>query len=369
MSPLRLVELSAPGTGGVACLLLEGEGALERVRTLAGGRPLPIGRAVLARLADGADPLDEALILARGPTAVELDVHASRPLVARLAQAFDTRLERSAAGAPGAETAREEAEPEARLARAAWRRVPDAPCEAAARALLDQAEGALAGAVRALPEDPAERRAAWEGLAEVGRASRWLFEPARVLLAGPTNAGKSTLFNALVGSRRVVTSPDPGTTRDVVEELVRIGEYRIRLVDAAGEPDGTSRQDAAGEDLERRGVALARRERERADLVLWLVPAGAAGPPPPPGACLVRTRADECPRAQAKGAICALRDPLGAARRVSAVIARRLELAPEPWQPARAVPFTAAQVAYLEATPPPRTAEDALAALAGAAER
>lgn len=55
-----------------------------------------------------------------------------------------------------------------------------------------------------------------------------------VLLVGAANAGKSTLFNALAGQTRALVSPMPGTTRDIVEEVLAIGGYAVRVCDTAG---------------------------------------------------------------------------------------------------------------------------------------
>lgn len=55
-----------------------------------------------------------------------------------------------------------------------------------------------------------------------------------VLLVGAANAGKSTLFNALAGQTRALVSPMPGTTRDIVEEVLVIGGYAVRVCDTAG---------------------------------------------------------------------------------------------------------------------------------------
>lgn len=82
----------------------------------------------------------------------------------------------------------------------------------------------------------------------------------RVLLAGPPNAGKTSLFNALTGSRALV-SPRPGTTRDVLEGEVRAGPVTFRLLDAPGDGDAPSGPEAAA-------VLRARGARDRADLVL-----------------------------------------------------------------------------------------------------
>jgi tRNA modification GTPase len=95
-----------------------------------------------------------------------------------------------------------------------------------------------------------------------------LREGFRVVLAGPPNAGKSTLFNALVEAEAAITAAEPGTTRDVLTRSVAIHGVPFTFVDTAG-----LRDDGAGE-IERIGIARARAEAQRADLILWLGPEG-----------------------------------------------------------------------------------------------
>lgn len=95
-----------------------------------------------------------------------------------------------------------------------------------------------------------------------------LREGFRVVLAGPPNAGKSSLFNALVESEAAIISAQPGTTRDVLVSGVALGGVPFSFVDTAG-----LRDHGAGE-IEAIGIARARAEAERADLVLWLGPEG-----------------------------------------------------------------------------------------------
>ncbi len=90
-----------------------------------------------------------------------------------------------------------------------------------------------------------------------------LREGFRVALAGPPNAGKSTLFNALVEREAAITSPAAGTTRDVLERPVAIEGVPLVFVDMAG------LREAEGE-IEALGVERAHAELSRADLVLWL---------------------------------------------------------------------------------------------------
>ena len=93
-----------------------------------------------------------------------------------------------------------------------------------------------------------------------------LREGFRVVLAGPPNSGKSTLFNALVESDAAITAPIAGTTRDVLTYPVAIAGVPFRFADTAG------LRDQAGDSIEAIGVARARMAIGDADLVLWLGP-------------------------------------------------------------------------------------------------
>ena len=95
-----------------------------------------------------------------------------------------------------------------------------------------------------------------------------LREGFRVVIAGPPNVGKSTLFNALVESDAAITAPIAGTTRDVLERPVAIEGVPFTFLDTAGLRGET--QDA----IEAIGIARAHAAVESADLVLWLGPEG-----------------------------------------------------------------------------------------------
>jgi tRNA modification GTPase len=97
---------------------------------------------------------------------------------------------------------------------------------------------------------------------------RMIREGAIVVIAGRTNVGKSSLFNALAGSERAIVTPIAGTTRDLVTERVDINGFEVTLVDTAG-----SRE--TEDVIEREGVMRGGRARESADLVLVVVDASA----------------------------------------------------------------------------------------------
>ncbi len=97
----------------------------------------------------------------------------------------------------------------------------------------------------------------------------------RVVLGGRPNAGKSTLFNALVGSERAIVSATPGTTRDRVEADAEVGGLRVRFVDTAGLRATTDAlADAIGIDpVEAEGARRAEAAMHGADALLYLADA------------------------------------------------------------------------------------------------
>uniref|UniRef100_UPI003FF0D222 tRNA uridine-5-carboxymethylaminomethyl(34) synthesis GTPase MnmE n=1 Tax=Candidatus Limivicinus sp. TaxID=3030905 RepID=UPI003FF0D222 len=86
-------------------------------------------------------------------------------------------------------------------------------------------------------------------------------------IVGRPNAGKSSLLNALLGYERAIVTDIPGTTRDTIEEKLRLGSLTLRLCDTAGIRDS---EDA----VERLGVHRSREAMERAELVIAVVDGG-----------------------------------------------------------------------------------------------
>lgn len=103
-----------------------------------------------------------------------------------------------------------------------------------------------------------------------------------VVLAGPPNSGKSTLFNALTESEAAIVSPIAGTTRDVIERAVAMRGVPFSFVDTAG------LRDDGAEEIEAIGIERARSQLERADIVLWLGDEGFG----PAGAWEIAARSD-----------------------------------------------------------------------------
>lgn len=125
------------------------------------------------------------------------------------------------------------------------------------------ARGTLAGLLAPVQEDLIA------ALAQ-GRAGEIVRDGVSVVIAGPPNAGKSTLLNALARREVAIVSPIPGTTRDPVEVHLDLGGFAFALIDTAGLRE-------TSDPIERIGVARARARAQAADLILWLSETG--GPP------------------------------------------------------------------------------------------
>ena len=110
-----------------------------------------------------------------------------------------------------------------------------------------------------------------ERLLSTETRGRILREGVRVVIYGPTNAGKSSLLNRLLGYDRAIVSPIHGTTRDTIEEVINLRGIPLRLLDTAGLRD-------SADELEREGMARTEKSLGTADLVLHVVDSSAPKP-------------------------------------------------------------------------------------------
>ena len=104
--------------------------------------------------------------------------------------------------------------------------------------------------------------------ADQGRVLR---EGVRAVIYGPTNAGKSSLLNRLLGYERAIVSEKPGTTRDTIEEVLNLRGIPIRLLDTAGLRDSEN-------EIEREGIARTEKSLAGADLLLHVLDRSVAKP-------------------------------------------------------------------------------------------
>lgn len=123
---------------------------------------------------------------------------------------------------------------------------------------------------------PEDRQQVMASLREVLRGTKRLLATERfggllrdgvkTVLLGAPNAGKSSLLNAFVGRSRALVGPEPGTTRDFLEERLQVGPHMLRLIDTAG-------LNPLPGALERQGMAKTLECLIEADLVLWVLDA------------------------------------------------------------------------------------------------
>jgi tRNA modification GTPase len=310
-----VVRLSGPGAHALALRLCPG---------LDG--PPPPRRLTLARVVDPRTgrTLDQALVAFfpegasySGEEAVELQGHGGARVLDGVLRACLDAGARPAR--PGEFTRRALAAGRLDLAQAeAIALLAEAATEGAVAVALDALSGRASREVAAWSERLADLLAEWEagldfaaedgvvndpeavsrGLAEAAgvmagwldaaRAARPALAGYRVALAGRPNAGKSSLCNALLGTARAIVHAEPGTTRDVVGEVLPLGGVPCALLDTAGI------RTAPGE-VEALGVERARQAAAEADCVVWVEEAPGGGPRPDlPIDLLVLSKADLC---------------------------------------------------------------------------
>ena len=296
---------TAPGRAALALIRLSGTGAFEvAARVISNFRAIPPRRATLASFHDSAgQTIDQGLYTAfpgphsyTGEDLVELSCHGGSLVPARLLGALHAAGARPAA--PGEFTRRAVLNGKLDLVQAeAVGDLIDATAPMQARLALSQLEGGLSRRLAALreslieiqallsyeidfPEEDdgavAPERIAAEieatatrirHLAATAPAAERLREGALLVFAGRPNAGKSSLFNALLGSERALVTEIPGTTRDTIEAHTDFLGWPVRLADTAGLWNAPNRIDQLGVEVSRRYLAAA-------DLVLLCVEAG-----------------------------------------------------------------------------------------------
>jgi tRNA modification GTPase len=317
---------SGVGRAAIAVLRVSGPGCSAALKAIAPGAEFPDRRAVLRTLRRPAsgEPLDRALITRfqaprsfTGEEMAEISVTGGRAVISavvkalalipglRLAEAgefawrafMNGKLDLSEVEGL-ADLVEAETEAQRRQAQSIAGGALSRECEAIRSSLLDAMAAVEAQIDFSDVEDAADftlesvRRAAGGAIERIDRALKTADAAARlregftVVIAGSPNVGKSTLMNALSGRDVAITSPIPGTTRDLIEVFLDLNGYPVILVDTAGIRDS---QDP----IEQEGVARARRRAKSADLTLWLSDAE-NGPLPSLGCptLAVRTKID-----------------------------------------------------------------------------
>jgi tRNA modification GTPase len=286
-----------PGRGGVCIVRISGPRAVALAHAV-GGPPPPPRQAALRRLRDAQGELiDRGLVLLfpgphsfTGEDVAEFHLHGS-PVLATLLLRSLVALGAREAG-PGEFTRRAFLNGRIDLAQAeAVADLIESASAEAARAAIRSLEGEFSARVNALCEALIALRVRMEAsldfpdegiddfgdrdllerldpLVEELRGLRHAADQGRVLrdgltlvIAGPPNAGKSSLLNRLAGYEAAIVTEIPGTTRDLVREDILVDGMPVRVIDTAGLRD-------TGDRIEAEGIRRARAAMQRADVVL-----------------------------------------------------------------------------------------------------
>jgi len=307
---------SAPGRAGVAVVRISGPRAAQVLESIAGG--VPTARAARLRTLRAPDTgavLDRAIVLwfpapasFTGEDVAELHIHGGRAVIEAVLSAVGAIA--GARPAEAGEFARRAFE-NGKLDLTAVEGLADlieAETEAQRVQALRQADGALArlyerwreNIILALAEIEADLdfadeadvarfsdRAAFAQVAVLeqeirghlndGNRGEILRDGLRVAIAGPVNAGKSSLLNALARRDAAIVSDKPGTTRDIVEVRLDLDGYPVIVSDTAGLRE-------TDEEVEAEGVRRAAQRAADADVIVWLMDGAQADPVHPPKA-------------------------------------------------------------------------------------
>lgn len=299
-----IAAISTPNAaGGIGIIRLSGEDAFnicEKCFSAYSGKRLNAMKgytAALGELYDGAEKIDEAVLIAyrapksyTGENVAEICCHGGLFILQRTLRTLFSLG--AVPAAPGEFTKRAFLNGKLDLAQAeSVMNIISAQGEAALNAAQNTLSGAvsrkiesiaqslvsLAAALAAWADYPDEDIGALDGV-DIGTVlkgvsaelealikrydcGRAVTEGVNTVICGKPNVGKSSLMNLLLGRERSIVTPIAGTTRDIIEESVRVGDIVLRLADTAGLRE-------TSDEIESAGVEIAKRKIDSADLII-----------------------------------------------------------------------------------------------------
>lgn len=313
---------SGPPPSGVAIIRVSGAGVRFGLETLIGSIPEPRTASLRSIRNEGGEIIDRGLVLHfaaphsfTGEDMAELHVHGGRAVVAALLDALGA-LPGFRPAESGEFTRRAFSNERMDLTQVeGLADLINAETEAQRRQALRQADGALGRLYESWRERLIRARAlleaeldfpeeedvpgsvsvqTWDTVRALqqeiinhvsDRRGERLRDGTEIVVLGAPNAGKSSLVNAIARRDVAIVTPEPGTTRDLIEVRLDLGGYPVTLVDTAGlrEAEGA---------VEREGIRRAEARAADADLVLWLADVTSPVGEPLPGALVVGTKID-----------------------------------------------------------------------------
>lgn len=265
---VRGAVLTPTGVAAIATVRLTGTGSVAILESLwqDPAADFTADRLVYGHIGDGQETIDNVVAVVDGnATQVDISCHGGPRIIERLLAALRQQ---------GVEIVPWQALVDSHsLPGEVTLKLPDAKTQLGALAVAAQHPGGLTDWALRTREAVANHTMSFGELREdihsllvTFKVGRRLLEPATVVLAGPVNAGKSSLANALTGGAQSIAADVPGTTRDYTERLADMQGLPVRLVDVAGV---TTSQDT----LDQAALRQARRQYLRADLIVLVVEA------------------------------------------------------------------------------------------------
>ncbi|MDR2117162.1 MAG: GTP-binding protein [Planctomycetaceae bacterium] len=257
----KIIRLTPSGRGAVASILLYGSGALDILKRHWTGQELCVtdqplfGRFRLEIIGQN----EEVVVHVSNRNEIEIHSHGGEIVVS----AIESTLIQDGANSVSWQdffcNGKTQSESALRL-------LPFAPTEFTAQILLDQYNGALDREYAEIEklENETLKQQRLNRLKENAKIGKHLVEPFRVVLAGASNAGKSSLFNSILGFQRSIVNVIAGTTRDVVSSQTALDGFPVTFYDTAGFRETQF-------DLERQGIERSRQSIANADLLVWVI--------------------------------------------------------------------------------------------------
>jgi tRNA modification GTPase len=257
----KIIRLTPSGRGAVASILLYGSDALDILQRHWTGQELRVadqplfGRFRLETIGQN----EEIVVHISSRNEIEIHSHGGEMVVSAIES---TLIQDGACSVSWQEFFC----PDKTQRELALRLLPFAPTEHTAQILLDQYNGAFDRECTEIEklENETVKRQRFDRLKENANVGKHLVYPFRVVLAGASNAGKSSLFNAILGFQRSIVNVIAGTTRDVVSYQTALEGFPVTFYDTAGFRE-------TQHELEQQGIERSRQSIANADLLVWVI--------------------------------------------------------------------------------------------------